>query len=64
MVLNLKIPKTLRQKKKTEIIETVEHNYRVARRVYQQLWIDISELFAEFIRSIHLFYICKTWTRI
>ena len=33
-------------------METVESNYRVARRVYQQLYIDIAELFAEFIRSI------------
>ena len=39
-------------KKTTEIMETVESNYRVARRVYQQLYIDIVELFAEFIRSI------------
>ena len=38
--------------KKTEIIETVEHNYKTARKVSQKLWIDISELFADFIRSI------------
>ena len=38
--------------KNPEIIETVEHNYKIARRVYQKLWIDISELFAEFIRSV------------
>ena len=53
MVLNVKIPTTLSQKKKPEIIETVEHNYRIARRVYQQLWIDISENFAEFIRLMN-----------
>ena len=52
MVSNLKIHTQLKQKTKPEIIETVESNYTVARRVYQQLWIDISELFAEFIRSI------------
>ena len=33
-------------------METVESNYRVARRVYQQLDMDISELLAEFIRYI------------
>ena len=52
MVSNLKIHTILKQKTKPEIIETVESNYKVARRVYQQLWIDISELFAEFTRSI------------
>ena len=30
----------------------VERNYRTARRVYQQLYLDIAELFAEFIRSL------------
>ena len=35
-----------KKKKKTEIIETVESNYRVARKVYQQLYLDVSELFA------------------
>ena len=39
--------------KNPEIIETVEHNYRVVIRVYQQLWMNISELFAELIRSIN-----------
>ena len=45
-------PYNISTKKNPEIIETVEHNYKIARRVYQQLWINISELFAEFIRSI------------
>ena len=36
----------IEKKKKTEIIETVESNYRVARKVYQQLYLDVSELFA------------------
>ena len=38
--------------KKPEIMSTIESNYRVARRVYQQLHLDISELFADFIRSM------------
>ena len=45
-------PYNIEIEKKPEIIETVESNYRVAKRVYQHLWIDISELFAEFIRSL------------
>ena len=31
---------------------TVEKNYRIARRVYQQLYLDVAELFSEFIRSL------------
>ena len=36
--------------KKPEIMNTIESNYRIARRVYHQLHLDISELFADFIR--------------
>ena len=43
--------------KKPEIIETIESNYRIARRVYQQLYIDISVLFAVFLRSMDSFEI-------
>ena len=52
MVWSLIIHTISPQRKKPEIIETVESNYRVARRVYQHLWVDISELCAEFIRSV------------
>ena len=38
--------------KKTEIMSTIEKNYRILRRVYQQLHIDTVELFAEFISSL------------
>ena len=38
---------------KPEIIDTIESNYRIARRVYQQLFIDILQLFAEFIKSLN-----------
>ena len=41
--------------KKPEIMETIEANYRIARRVYQQLHLDISELFVEFIRSLSIY---------
>ena len=43
--------------KKPEILETIEANYKMARRVYQQLHLDISELFANFIRSMSSFEI-------
>ena len=43
--------------KKPETIETIESNYRIARRVYLQLYIDISVLFADFIRSMDSFEI-------
>ena len=49
--IEFKNPYNIETEKKPKIIETVEHNYKIARRVYQQLWLDISELFAEFIRS-------------
>ena len=38
--------------RKPEIISAIEGNYRIARRVYQQLHIDISGLFADLIRSM------------
>ena len=49
MGLNLKICTKQNLKKKTEIMFTIERNYRILRRVYQQLHIDTAELFAEFI---------------
>ena len=42
---------------KTEILLTIERNYRIARRVYQQLHNDTSDLFADFIRSLNVFEI-------
>ena len=50
--VEFKNPYNIDIEKKPSIIETVESNYRVARRVYQQLDMDISELLAEFIRYI------------
>ena len=40
---------------KSEIVETLESNYKVNRRVYQQLYNDIVELFHEYIQSIDLY---------
>ena len=36
-------------------METIESNYKVSRRVYQQLYYDIEELFHEYIQSIDLY---------
>ena len=36
-------------------MNTIEANYRIARRIYQQLHLDISELFADFIRSMSIY---------
>ena len=41
--------------KNPEIMETLESNYKVGRRVYQQLQYDIAELFYEYIQSIDLY---------
>ena len=41
--------------KKPKIMSTIEGNHRIARRVYQQLYFDTAELFAEFIRSFSSF---------
>ena len=41
--------------RKPEIMSTIERSYRIARRVYQQLYIDTAELFAEFITSLDSF---------
>ena len=40
---------------KSEMVETLESNYKVSRRVYQQLYYDIVELFHEYIQSIDLY---------
>ena len=42
-------------KRKPEIMSTIEGNYRIVRTVYQQLYLDSAELFADFIRSFSIF---------
>ena len=41
--------------RKPETMSMIEGNYRIARRVYQQLYLDSAELFADFIRSLNIF---------
>ena len=38
---------------KLQAVETMEDNHKVARRVYQQLFYNIAELFQEYVQSIH-----------
>ena len=38
--------------KKPEIIDTVESNYRIIRRVYQHLFADIADILFEYIHSL------------
>ena len=47
--------------KKLEIIETIESNYKVNRRVYQSLFSDIAESFFEYIHSLDPDEIQEYW---
>ena len=38
--------------KKLEIIETVEKNYKIIRRVYQYLFIEVADIFLDYIHSL------------
>ena len=40
--------------KKLEIIETVDGNYRISRRVYRHLYGDINDIFIEYIHSLDI----------
>ena len=46
---------TTNLEKKPEILPTIERNYKIAGRVYQQLHFDTAERFAEFIKSYLIF---------
>ena len=43
-----------RREKEPETIETVESNYKISRRVYQALFIDIADSFIEYIHSLDI----------
>ena len=49
--------------RKPEIMSTIESNYRIARRVCQQLYLDSAERFADFIRSLSIFF-REIWMKI
>ena len=44
----------IQQKKNSEIIETVESNYKKSRRFYLALFIDIADSFIEYIHSLDI----------
>ena len=41
--------------RKPEIMSTIERNYKIARRVYQHVYIDNAELFVNFVRFLSTF---------
>ena len=47
-------PYNISSKKKPEIIDTVEKNYRISRRVYQSLFVNITDSFIEYIHSLNV----------
>ena len=38
--------------KKSEMIETVEKNYKIIRRVYKDLFTEVADIFLEYIHSL------------
>ena len=44
--------------KNPEIIDMVEKNYRISRRVYQSLFVDVADSFIEYIHSFNIFIEC------
>ena len=47
-------PCNISSEKKAEIIDTVGKNYRISRRVYQSLFVDIADSFIEYIHSLNV----------
>ena len=47
-------PYNISSEKKAEIIDTVEKNYRISRRVYQSLFVYIADSFVEYIHSLNV----------
>ena len=39
--------------KKSEMIETVEKNYKIIRRVYKDLFTEVADIFLEYIHSLY-----------
>ena len=47
-------PYSISSEKKPEITDTVEQNYRISRRVYRSLFVDIADSFIEYIHSLNV----------
>ena len=52
VILGVKFENSYQKEKKPEILDTIEGNYKVARRVYQYLYFDIADLFLEYVKSM------------
>ena len=52
IILGVVFENAYQQEKKPEILETIEGNYKVARRVYQYPYFDIADLFLEYVKSM------------
>ena len=52
IILGVEFENAYQQEKKPEILETIEGNYKVARRVYQYPYFDIADLFLEYVKSM------------
>ena len=52
IILGVEFENAYQKEIKPEILETIEGNYKVARRVYQYLYFDIADLFFEYVKSM------------
>ena len=52
IILGVEFENAYQKEIKPEILETIEGNYKVARRVYQYLYFDIADLFLEYVKSM------------
>ena len=52
VILGVEFENAYQKEKKPEILEIIEGNYKVARRVYQYLYFDIIHLFLEYVKSM------------
>ena len=52
IILGIEFENAYQKENKPQILETIEGNYKVARRVYQYLYFDIADLFLEYVKSM------------
>ena len=52
IILGVELENAYQKEIKPEILETIEDNYKVQRRVYQYLYFDIADLFLEYVKSM------------
>ena len=50
IILGVQFKNAYQKEKKPEILEIIEGNYKVARRVYQYLYLDIADLFLSYVK--------------